>query len=284
MDKQQSYEELYTTQYKVDAIVIDDNFLLWKELIEYVKETDDVRNSDDFKKIQKIKDEWKELPKEEVQTINEYATRHITRNVVKYSPPYTFKEIYNFEKENGIKLPQQLKVYLIEISKVIYKKHLEFQIVKLRSSNNLKLKFPWICKSTPCPGLNNSDDEYDKKYYKKICPGIDIDNMDEQTLCRYINDNFDESDYDPSQINKSIKDGYIDPNFNQCGDLFQGSLSLRHIGCGYTKFIVLNGKFKGTVWDEKFCGDGGIYKSYDTFFDYVLEENKSIFSMLMDTY
>ena len=45
------------------------------------------------------------------------------------------------------------------------------------------------------------------------------------------------------------------------------------------KYDSVHGKFKGTVWNEKFCGDGRIYKSYDTFFDYVLEENKSIFSM-----
>jgi len=56
---------------------------------------------------------------------------------------------------------------------------------------------------------------------------------------------------------------------------FHGMMNIREIGCGSNVKIVLNGKYKGTIWREHFINDGCILKIYDSFFEYVLDfENK----------
>lgn len=50
-----------------------------------------------------------------------------------------------------------------------------------------------------------------------------------------------------------------------------GTMFLRDIGCGYTDFIVLNGKYRGTVWSEELCGGGAVRMINTTFYKYVLD-------------
>ena len=60
--------------------------------------------------------------------------RTTIREKVNYSPPYTFIEIYNFEKDAGISLPLQLKIYLLEISKDIYDIDNDFLTIIVKSN------------------------------------------------------------------------------------------------------------------------------------------------------
>ena len=60
------------------------------------------------------------------------------------------------------------------------------------------------------------------------------------------------------EITTSIKNG-------------NGKMFLRDVDCGYTDFIVLNGKYTGTVWSEELAVDGAVRMINTTFYEYVLE-------------
>jgi len=60
---------------------------------------------------------------------------NINRNTSKnYSLPYTSTEIENFEKDNNIKFPSELRMYLTQFSRDLYKSNLDFQQIKLDKS------------------------------------------------------------------------------------------------------------------------------------------------------
>ena len=46
-------------------------------------------------------------------------------------------------------------------------------------------------------------------------------------------------------------------------------MHIRNVGCGYTDKIILNGKFKGSIWNESFAGDGPIRIIDKSFYEYV---------------
>jgi hypothetical protein len=50
---------------------------------------------------------------------------------LKYQKPYGIDEIDAFETKNGIELPEEFKTYLTEVSRSLYKDHLEFSIIEL---------------------------------------------------------------------------------------------------------------------------------------------------------
>ena len=172
-----------------------------------------------LERIISYRDSFKDLKNHEIKK-NKNFTENIHRpnTLINYQPPYSLQEVEDFEKRNNIELPEELKIYLTQVSKSIYKNHLEFKIIELKDNENFNK--PCILEDTytSCP------DESDEEEYEK------------------------------------------NPILN-----LHGMMEIRTIGCGYTDQIILNGKFKGTIWTEYFAADGEITKTFDSFFDYILE-------------
>ena len=66
----------------------------------------------------------------------------------------------------------------------------------------------------------------------------------------------------------------VNPELNYSDDdhpllNYHGMMHIRNVGCGYTDKIILNGKFKGTVWNESFAGDGPIRIISGSFYKYI---------------
>ncbi len=110
---------------------------------------------------------FKDLPKKEVIE-SEYSTRHIIRsdNIIKFQPPYNIDEVNSFEERNNIKLPEELKTYLTEISRSILYKNDElstekFYIIDLENNENLSKTCVLEYIIQVRPGLNTNDSDYE---------------------------------------------------------------------------------------------------------------------------
>ena len=237
-----NHKQIYLEKYNLNTFQFGPDFNLWKELVEYMERTEELRKTEKFKQLQEKRNNFQELKAED----------HIKREITNYLPPYTFEEVHKFEQENNIMLPIEFKMYLLEISSCIYKKHLEFQKVYLENSPFLKDSFPWQKTLNVCPYRYSEDQEYNRQYIN------DHHNKDFETnneLEDFICDNYD---FSPSQIDQAKKAGEIDPEFNPKNNLLQGSMTLREVGCGYQDIIILNGQYYGNVCYESFGGDDPI--------------------------
>ena len=188
-----------------------------------------------LEKILEYRNNFKDLKYHEIRkSYGGTVTTEIRRGEthINFQPPYSLDEVNSFEYKNNIQLPEELKIYLTKVSRSVYKNHLEFRIIELNDNENFKKQ---------CPLEGNYRLLCAQPFC--LCPQCESDDEDK---CDEFYDN--------------------DPLLN-----FHGMMTIREVGCGYTDQIVLNGKFKGTIWHEKFAGDGGIMKTYDSFFDYILE-------------
>lgn len=61
----------------------------------------------------------------------------ITYFSTKFSEPYSFEKINEFEIFNNVELPLELKVYLTCVSSSIYKNHLEYSVIELNGTKNM---------------------------------------------------------------------------------------------------------------------------------------------------
>ena len=145
-----------------------------------------------------------------------------------YQPPYSLTKVKEFETRNEIQLPEQFKTYLTEISRSLFKNHLEFSIIELKDEKNLKRACGLHEVFNSCPEEPDFEDD-------------------------------DDEAYDLWEDNHPLRG-------------FHGLLDLRHVRCGHTDRLVLNGKYKGTVWRELFAGDGGILRTHSSFYEYALDQ------------
>ena len=151
----------------------------------------------------------------------EEIVKYVSERSDIFSSPYSNEEINNFEMENNIKLPIQLRNYLTTISRNYY-------ITKFNQNNKYNI-------------LLNKDNKLSSKCFldKEIYSTNEIDDLDDE-------------------ISTSISEG-------------NGTMFLRDVGCGYTDFIVLNGKYTGTIWSEELCGDGAVRIINRTFYKYFID-------------
>jgi hypothetical protein len=251
---------------------------------------DILKVSQKFLRIKELKDNFKKLPSQEIiLKRNGVVVEHIKENdiiysepymetgydlmgssrtfiqrgVVAYPEPYSKEYIMNFETENNIVLPPELKIYLLEISNSLFTLNF-FRKIKLTSSKDLSLPFPLKQKCNPY--FTKKDLEFDKEYLLKR-NDISV-NQNDQEIREYLNINYR---YAPSQINYLKQKNIMIQDFEPENDILQGTLKVRTTGCCYYDFIVLNGEYVGTIWHEELAGDGPIYKINDSFFDYLLE-------------
>lgn len=110
---------------------------------------------------------FKDLPKKEVIKTG-YCTQHIIRsdNIIKFQPPYNIDKVNSFEERNNIKLPEELKTYLTEISRSILYKNDElsiekFYIIDLENNENLSKTCVLEYIIQVRPGLNTNDSDYE---------------------------------------------------------------------------------------------------------------------------
>ena len=138
------------------------------DLIENIRDSKEDDYSKKLKeKIIEFVKNFKDLKKEEVIKINGW-TQHISRseNVINFKPPYNTDEVNSFEERNNIKLPEELKTYLTEISKSIFYKHDElrteqFFIINLENNENLSktCSLKHRIQFKPELNINYSDDD-----------------------------------------------------------------------------------------------------------------------------
>ena len=87
--------------------------------------------------------------------------------------------------------------------------------------------------------LNSTDSEFKKNKF----------NIFSKNDSNIVYENYDFSNIDLNNSTKAIK--------------------LRHIGCDYYDYIIIDGPMKGSVWCERFTSDGPLHKINDSFFEYV---------------
>lgn len=230
-----------------------------------------VRDMPIFRELKKYVELFQDLQKDEVEDKGDGWVSHVTRGTINFGKPYTLEEVEAFESRNNIELPIELKVYLTEISRHLYKKHLEFQLIELKDSESLSKSFPLTQNFTPYRRLvcGKTDDKYDVEIVRTNVDACN--NMTNEEVVSYIDD---EIMITPSQFNRFKNGGYFindfewDPLVDK--SLFNGTLLIRRIGCGYTNRIVLNGLKKGQMLKEQLVGDGPIRIEYESFLDYAV--------------
>lgn len=238
---------------------------IYQESIKFIK------NSEAFKQIKTYVDNFKDLQVHEIIN-NEVYTMEISRTKINYGSPYSIVQVLEFEKQNNIILPQQLKAYLTEISRDIYKPHLEFQTIKLEDDDNLSKPYMFLKSCIPYYDLTSNkilpyDIEYIKKNIKEYKNHTDneIKNVIDEYTC-----------ITPYKLKQFQETGYILDEYEWHNDiddeLFNGTMLIRDIGCGYTNRIILNGQYYGKICTEYICGDGNIEIEYDTFFNYIVKD------------
>jgi hypothetical protein len=105
-----------------------------------------------FEKNKLFKDEFVDLPLDEIvhykyeysrKSSVRYKTEHLFRDgwLLNFHDPYTNDEIQEFEEKLGYELPHQLRVYLTEISKSLYKTHLGCMNIELTYCDELSKPF-----------------------------------------------------------------------------------------------------------------------------------------------
>ncbi len=234
----------------------------------YQELAEEIREKPIYTALKDFVNNFQDLKSEES---SKFGSRHIKRTKVNFGAPYTLEEIELFEKNNCIELPIELKVYLTEISRDLYKKHLEFMQIDLKDSPHLGKSCLLVKNVTPIMRFigRAEDTQYDMEYLRKNHPKC-ID-MDDDQLKKYIDDELYGT---PSQFQGFKNDGYVAQDMEWCEDimneLFNGTLELREIGCGYTNRIILNGDKKGYVIKEQLAGDGPIRIDYKSFFTYAV--------------
>ena len=67
-----------------------------------------------------------------------FGTINKPAHLLNYQPPYSLNEIKRFEHRNNIQLPNELIIYLTQVSKSLYKSHLEFSIICLHDDTVLQ--------------------------------------------------------------------------------------------------------------------------------------------------
>lgn len=164
------------------------------------------------------------------------------------SLPYTEEEINKFETEYKIALPEELRTYLTTVSKYIYKRHLGFKPVVLST---------------------------DRLRYFKEFGGFNFNNKTSCSECEKCKVNSDYCDNDENECECNYC-GYREYEEGANDKYTMLTLTLRDIGCGYTNFITLAGKYKGYVCEELLAGDGPVSVISKSFYDYVLADKLTL--------
>ncbi len=244
------WKDNYLSKLKIDRLLIIEP-VVWKDVIRYAMETRKIRASENFIEVKRL-----------------WENNHKNKMTVHF-----FNNIDTFEKDNNITLPLELKIYLLEISMYTFKPHLQYQYIDLSTEPD---NFPLLQAFYPRRMVSNSylDPDFNIKYIREKKNEPD---MSKEKVQHILNQEYY---YTPSELTKLVEQGVLDKDYKfeteEDDSLFgEGTLHIREIGCGYFDFMVLNGKFRGSVWSNHLAGDGPILKEYNSFFEYILEKNRT---------
>ena len=166
-------------------------------------------------------------------------------------------EIKQFESDNNIIIPLELKLYLCCISRGIFKPHLSWQNVELSVDNIFMM---------PDINDNNEDERYNLR--DQIARNLDVDELFIKTDNTRLNNS-----------NRKIKELSID-EYNNKKEILKKTfvtkvLRIREVGCGYNDHIITNAsnnQYIGEIWHDDFTCGGQFYKLSNSFFEYLLRD------------
>ena len=169
----------------------------------------------------------------------------------------SYLELKNEEKEKKDKEDyEKIVKYVNEKNDIFLSPYTNEEINNFERKSNIKLPLQLRNYLTTI-----SKNYYITKFNQNSKYNILLENEDKLSSKCFLNNNI----YSSSELynfdddtKKSIENG-------------DGTIFLRNIGCGYTDFIVINGKYTGTVWSEELCGDGAIRMINSTFYKYIID-------------
>ena len=169
----------------------------------------------------------------------------------------SYLELKNEEKEKKDKEDyEKIVKYVNEKNDIFLSPYTNEEINNFERKSNIKLPLQLRNYLTTI-----SKNYYITKFNQNSKYNILLENEDKLSSKCFLNNNIYSSselyNFD-DETKKSIENG-------------DGTIFLRNIGCGYTDFIVINGKYTGTVWSEELCGDGAIRMINSTFYKYIID-------------
>jgi len=151
------------------------------------------------------------------------------------SKTVSLDEIMQFESDNSITIPLELKVYLLCVSRSVFKRHLYWR-----------------------------DIELDNRHIRLMPTIVDPNEY-------YLESQLNLSEEEINALSHVEYDRKID----EMKSLTYGTkvLVIRNVGCGYNNHIILNttdGNNIGQIWYDEFAADCYFHQISNSFFDYVM--------------